>query len=340
MFHKKIKFYLTMIFICVAVQLVWAGCIFANANEITASDASSISATDIKIVINETSLVSGPDIFLKDIAEISASEIFKQSLETIEIGMSPKPDKLKSFDKKKIILAIKRQKYLPENISISSPARIYVKRSSQKISKDDIRQLIDGKLSLLFQGREYQMKTFNVRGFESYPDGNVEFRLSSGDLVNKKGKLSCSVDIIIDGSKQDRLNVSGEVAVYENILHVAKSYSKGEKIATADVYSEKKNIFNVSGNFIKTYDEIDRLILKSSVRRGECLNSDLFVNPPMVKKGDIIKLVAKQSSLLIVTSGISKENGFANDVIKVENLNSGKLVRGIVKGKSKVEVIY
>ena len=60
----------------------------------------------------------------------------------------------------------------------------------------------------------------------------------------------------------------------------------------------------------------------------------------MVQKGDIVTLVARNENMLIVTSAISKEDGFKNELIKVENLNSGKLVRGIVKEKYKVEVVY
>ena len=34
------------------------------------------------------------------------------------------------------------------------------------------------------------------------------------------------------------------------------------------------------------------------------------------------------------------EDGFENKLVKVENLNSGELVNGIIKDKSRVEVVY
>jgi flagella basal body P-ring formation protein FlgA len=61
---------------------------------------------------------------------------------------------------------------------------------------------------------------------------------------------------------------------------------------------------------------------------------------PLVRKGDIVSLVSRNETLLIVTKGICREDGFENDVIKIENLNSGKILRGKIKEKSKVEVIY
>jgi flagella basal body P-ring formation protein FlgA len=94
-------------------------------------------------------------------------------------------------------------------------------------------------------------------------------------MVDKNGKLSLFVDIVIDGKKRDRVSVTGFVALH-----------------------------------------------------------------PLIQKGDIVSLIAQNDTLLIVTKGICQEDGFENDVIKVENLNSGKIVRGKIKEKSKVEVIY
>jgi len=238
------------------------------------------------------------------------------------------------------VFIIQGQRYLPENIVITSPQQIYVKRLSQTISKQKVRQFVAQQLSRLFENRECQLKTLNVRGLELYPQGNTRFRLDSNKIVNNSGKLSCYIDIIVDEIKEDRLVVSGIVAVYENVLYARNSLKRGETVSRENVYQEKKNIYELSDNFIKTFDEIDGKILKSGVRKGDYLKTNLLAEPPLIKKGDIITLVARNENLLIVTSAISKEDGFENELIKVENLNSGKLVRGIVKGKSKVEVIY
>ncbi len=221
-----------------------------------------------------------------------------------------------------------------------SPQQIYVKRLSQTIPKEKIRQFIDAKLSLLFKHQEYQLKLLNVRGLELYPQGDTTFEFDSNKIINKNGKLICNIDVIIDGKKEDRLSISGLVELYENVLYTKRSFKKGETISIDDVDLKKKNIFELSENFIKAFHEINGKILKSGVRKGVYLKTSLLTEPPMVQKGDIVTLVARNENLLIVTSAISMEDGFENELIKVENLNSGKLVRGIVKEKSKVEVVY
>lgn len=320
--------------------LLIAGIIFVQYIGVTCLFANPMPEAGIKIIINETNLVKEGRIFLKDISKIQANGFLKEALEKIELGVSPKPDKIKSFKKNKILSIIKGQRYLPDNIMVTSPERIYVKRMSQTISRQDIRQVVEQKLSKLFQNRDYQLKTFSVKGLEIYPKGDIKFFLVINEMIRKKGKLSFFLDVIIDGKKEDRLSGSGVVAVYENVFHASESHRKGESLSKKNIHLEKKNIFELSDNVIKAFKEIDQKILKSNVKKGDVLKNRFFVDPPLVRKGEIVTLVARNENLLIVTSAISREDGFENGLIKVENISSGKLIRCIVKGKSKVEVAY
>jgi len=296
--------------------------------------------TQIQVIVKETSSVKTPRVFLGDISYIHANGFLKEALEKIDMGPSPKPDKIKFYDKRKIISVIQGQRYLPDDIIITSPLRVYVKRLSQIISKQDVKKFIDQSLSRVLKNRDYKVSAFSVRGLEPYPQGNIQFSSDSMDMVDKNGKLSIFLDILINGKKEDRVSVSGVVSIYETVLCVKRSYSKGEMLSKENVYMEKRKMNDLDDTFIKSFDEIDGKILKSAVNRQESLKPGFFSVPPLIQKGDIVTLIARYENLLIVTTGVSIEDGFENELIKVENLDSGKLVRGIVKKKSKVEVVY
>ncbi|OGR20684.1 MAG: flagella basal body P-ring formation protein FlgA [Desulfobacula sp. RIFOXYA12_FULL_46_16] len=298
------------------------------------------SQVGIEITVKETSMVQSSRIFLQDIADIKADGFLKETLGKIDFGLSPKPGKIRFIDKEKIISAIRRERYLPEDSIITCPDRIYVKRRSEQISVLDIRKYVEQRLSEGFENREFHLITFNVRGLEPYPSGEIRFISGSEDMVDKNGKLSLFVDIVINGKKTDRVSVTGLVALHETVLLAKHAFEKGETLSKESVYTEKKNIFELGDGYIQSIDAIEGKQLASAVRQGECITASLVVSPPLVQKGDIVSLVAQNESLLIVTKGICKEDGFENDVIKIENLNSGKIIRGKIKDKSKVEVIY
>nr|NJM03814.1 flagella basal body P-ring formation protein FlgA [Desulfobacula sp.] len=233
------------------------------------------SGAGIEITLKETSTVQSSRIFLQDIADIKADAFLKETLGKIDLGLSPKPDKIRSIDKGKILSMIQRERYLPKDSVITCPERIYVKRLSRKASVQDIQKYVEQRLSDSFKNREYQLVSLNVKGLEPYPSGEISFFSDSDEMVDKNGKLSLSVDIVIDGKRADRVSVTGLVGFY-----------------------------------------------------------------PLVRKGDIVSLFAGNDTLVIVTKGVCREDGAENDVIKVENLTSGKIVLGRIREKSKVEVLY
>lgn len=308
-------------------------------NRICAADKK-VPEDQIEIIIKETNFVKQSHILLGDISDIHADAFLKETLEKTDLGPSPKPDKIKFIDKKKIVSVLRGQRYLPKDIIITSPERIYVKRMSQTILKQDVKNYVEQSLSRIYEKKEYQVISFSVRGLESYPQGKIRFVADAGDMVDKNGKLSFFLDIIIDGKKEDRVSVKGSVAVYETVLQMKRSFAKGERLSREDVCQEKRNIFELGDDVIKTVEEIDGKNLKSGVRKGDYLTAAILVEPPLIQKGDIITLIARNENLIILTTGVSREDGYKNDLINVENLDSGKLVRGIVKEKSKVEVVY
>lgn len=294
----------------------------------------------IVITIKENSMVQWDHIFLGDIADISAHGFLKEAIEKIDLGTSPKPDKIRSIDKRKILSAIHGRRFLPKDILITCPERVYVKRLSRETSVQDIREYVENRLSGIFKNREYQLITFQVKGLEPYPPGKTKLFSDTEEMVDKNGKLSLFVDIVIDGKKTDRVSVSGLVALYETVLLAKSSYEKGEILSREKVYAQKKNIFEIGHDYIKSFEAIEGKQLVSQIRKDECITSKLTASLPLIQKGDIVSLFARNESLLIVTTGVCREDGFENDIIKVENLNSGKIIKGIVKEKSKVEVIY
>ena len=330
------KFSVLFIFGIVLASFVFTTSIFADNNQ----EQELINKNRVKITISETNFVKKPYVFLKDIAAIHANQFLKETLDNIEVGRSPKPGQVKVFDKNKILSLVEHQLYLSENIIFTSPSQIYVKRLSQEISKKEIRQFVELELAKIFKGKDYKLKKLHIRGLEQYPEGKIKLQFDSNEMINNSGKLKFYINVIIDGNQEDRLNISGQIVVYENIFFAQNEFARGDLISQDFVYQERKDIYSLRGGFVTSFDDLDGKTVKSTVRKGDYFKHNILAESPLIKKGDIVRLIFKNDNLLIVTSGLSKENGFENELIKVENLGSGRLVRGIVKEKSKVEVVY
>ena len=304
------------------------------------ADTSMSDPKPIRIVVKETNLVSNHKIFLGDIAVIHATSFLKEVVQEIELGNAPKPGKIKQFTKNRIESLIRSQPGLPDDIEVEAPQSIYVKRASQKIKQQEVRQQVDLFLTDFFKDREYQVERIRIQDLDVYPLGDVNLSMESKGGVDKNGNLSLFMDILVNGNREDRIKISGKVAVYENILCAIRNLEKGEDILEKDVYFARKNLFSLRGDVVRSFEEIDGKISKISIRKDDHLNPSRLQETPLIHKGDIINLVVRGDKLLIVTSGISKEDGYADKLISVENIGSGKIVRGLVREKTTVEVIY
>ncbi len=298
------------------------------------------SARGIHIQVKENVVVKGPDVLLGEIAQIDAPQFLKDGLIVLEVGPSPKPGRMKQIQGKRIHSLILAHDLVDEEMRIEVPKRVFIKRGSQKLEESLLKEELGRYLSGFLGNQEYKLKAFRVRGLEPYPDGELELVLDKPGTLGSKGKFSLHVNVLVDGIKQDRVNIKGRVAVYKSIAYAARSLKKGEAPTSADVQFQTMDIFEIKDDYLENLGDVNQMALTVNIDKGDCLRRGIFKKTPVVKKGDVIKLVARKNRLAIVTLGICRQDGYENQPVMVENLNSGKLVRGLVKKNATVEVLF
>jgi len=297
----------------------------------------------IVIQVKKNALVHHDVIYLKEVADIqtNGNKFLHQALEKLELGRSPRPGDLAQLDKQRIITLIQSQSYLgPGQVTLACPDRVYVKRASQTLDRQRIQQTVDQMLAARFTDRQHTVTGLKIRGLKTYPFGEIRLVPDAGNLVNRSGRLSVYLDVWVNNEKQGRLSVSGTLQVLSAVVCAKKNLRRGEKISASDVMVTQKNLFDLDREFVTRPEEIAGMLLRSDIAKGEVVTMRMVEKAPVIRKGDIISLVAKKGRLVIVTSGISKEDGFLNAAISVENITSGQEVRARVKSRSRVEVIY
>jgi flagella basal body P-ring formation protein FlgA len=291
----------------VIIGWVWPGPLLADTQ---ASDP-----REVKILVEETSLVKGADIFLGDIALIQASPFLKKVLEKMVLGNAPNPGKIKQLSQRRLLSQIHSQQGLPEDALIDIPEKVYVKRTSQQIKQAAIHEQVDIFFAAFFKGKDYELEWLKIKERGLYPEGVVTLSIESKSHVNEKGTLSVFMDILIDGKKEDSLRISGKVAVYEDIFCAARTLAKGEVVLEKDVYFARKEIFGLQGDVVRDVRELTGKSLKTSVQKDDYIQSEWLEEVPLIQKGALVTLVARKNNVLIVTSGISKEDGYADKLI-------------------------
>ncbi|WP_022664690.1 flagellar basal body P-ring formation chaperone FlgA [Desulfospira joergensenii] len=298
------------------------------------------SSGQIRIHVRKNSLVKGEAILLGEVADIEAGSFLEGALKGISLGDAPKPGRMKSYEKRRIFSMIQSRNLIHEDMNILCPERVYIKRESQSIGRDLVKERVENYLSDRFGNRNLEIEKIKIRGLAPYPCGEIELVVSADDPVDRHGRLSLSLDVMVDGRQQDRLRVTGIVSEYERIVCASRNLEKGSILSSGDLSLERINLFNIRGNALRSPGNVVGKKLKTSIQKGTPVDSSDLRKTPLVEKGDIVTLVAQKDNLCIMTTGVTQEDGYADELVLVENVTSGKTIRGFVRNDSTVEVVY
>lgn len=297
-------------------------------------------ALSVGIEVRPSAEVNFSKIYLKEIADIAASKFLKQQIENVDLGFAPKFGEVKGLSRDQVISRITSCPGLPEDMVLQVPEQIFVKRACQDIPESRFRNLFMDYVKERVEGKEFHVRDFEVRNSSLYKKGDTSLVLVSDHTRDVKGRLTLYVNVDIDGEKCDRAALSGIVDVFDHVVTAARTLRRGSIVSASDLCVEKMNISNIYGQYLSCKEDAVGMSLKTSVRQGRHIRQKILEDPPMVYKGKMVQLIASSGNLCITTSGVAREDGRLNDQIPVENIRSGRIVHGVVIGKSIVKGLY
>jgi flagella basal body P-ring formation protein FlgA len=80
-------------------------------------------------------------------------------------------------------------------------------------------------------------------------------------------------------------------------------------------------------------------VSKRALREGEVVTRNDLKEAALVKRGDVVTLLARGSGFTVSALGEARDGGSKGDAVLVENLDSKQLVHATVIGHKTVEVV-
>ena len=296
-------------------------------------------SSGISIKLATTSRVDTERILLEQISEIQAPDFLAGEIGKMDMGYAPKPGEIMKFDKDRLLSKIYSNTLVSRDAPVSGPDTIYVKRSSQSVSEETVRAAFMKYAASETGVEDFRLRNFNVRGFEEYPGGELRIVFDQSRRLEPGGRFSTRAGVYVNGKEVDSLLLNGWIDVYEKLVCAKAPVKRKTVIQAEDLEVKRVNTSGMRRSYADSVEEVAGMISRSRIDEGDFIRLDRLENPPLVKRGEVVKLIASKGNLRIVTSGISKEDGSSNASVRVENLRSGRIVRGIVKGRSRVEVV-
>ena len=135
-----------------------------------------------------------------------------------------------------------------------------------------------------------------------------------------------------------RAKTAAAVADEIEVVALARSVSRNDMIAAADLVMVAVSERNVLGAFFDPSDVIGRRA-KIGVGVNQPLMARHLYPDYLVEEGNEVLISSYAGGISVDMVGYALENGQIGEWIGVENASSGKMVRGKITGEKKVTVI-
>jgi flagellar basal body P-ring formation protein FlgA len=294
----------------------------------------------VVVQVRATAQVIGNDIYLKDIADITAPVGLKEKAGAIRLGLAPRPGKEKKIPGRRLLSMVQAANVIPPDADITVPESIHIEQACQSVPEGVLQQLYHRSVGEMLEGVEFKVRRVKVCGTNQFPIGTLSFSVSKSGKQEIAGNVNLRVQVRANGETCGRLTLSGWVDRFAPVVCALREVAHHSVLTEADLILTTVNISMLSGEMVTDMADALGKQTRMTLRAGTCLRTGMLTVPPLVKKGDQVKILAGSGRLKVSTMGIAKGSGGKGDQIQVENIVSNKIIVGRVTGKATVEVMF
>ncbi len=224
----------------------------------------------------------------------------------------------------KDVVKVRRKLFFVTNKTVESIIKDFLKSNEKK----------------LFKGNKWSVVKIIAQNKVKLPTDKVDIKVS---LLNETNFNRLPFLIEFMDKNHARLKSIRAYAIVDvkEAVVVATRNIYMRKVILPDMVEVKEiAIKNKNLNFIRNPREVIGKISKRYIRKGEPIYREIIQQPPMVKRGEIVNVIAVSRGITISSKGKVLENGFYNKPVRVLNLTSGKVFSAIVKSYGEVVVTF
>lgn len=298
------------------------------------------SADAVDITFRDSATVTAHEIRLGDIARFSEESAMVQAMRTLVVGQSPAAGTsafLRSVSIRDYLLGSQR---LPADIYWQGASVITVKRQGVEIVSSDIMRRINDFI-------ENEQDQLPEARYLFTPRAQVlPFVVPTGDLTCDVipsnpailGSTRFSLIFRVDGKVVKNMSVRGKLEALQNAVVSAKPIKRGTIIKREHLKHAIVDISELSSPGANA-DQLIGKKLKRTVRAGTVLSLANVEALPIVHRGERVKIIISTGPMLLTATGLAHNDGRKDQVIKVQNVRSRKILFCKVTAPGMVEVL-
>lgn len=293
-----------------------------------------------EITFSENVTVDGTVVTVGDVAKFHKDSAFARALSTQTISQAPPPGEsisLSSISLKKKLLA---KITFPRDTRWKGPPVISITRNAITVGPEQISTYIGDFL----EANKPDLPEAEIRFVpKALP---MPFHLPVGDLSCEVipsnpsilGSSRFALIFRVDGKVAKNMSVRGKIIALADIVITTKNIKRGEILTPSHLTTALRDINKIDTPSMDI-NEFIGMRAKRRLRQGSPMQTSYIEPLPIVRKGQKVKIVVLSGQMLLTATGLAHNDGAKDQIIKVQNLNSHKVIFCRVAAPGLVEVL-
>jgi flagella basal body P-ring formation protein FlgA len=303
--------------------------------------AYSANTDQVKLNFRDTVMINDTLITLGDVAEISCSDFHQRELlDNFVIGDAAPAGYSRFIGIDNLITFQLRPKINSKELISAGSKRTLVITNYKELSIDQVRDSIDRffNTELSWQKGSWELDVLNEN--EKFKIRDKPYDIEFSGLISNSPRGRFSVQMaVVQGSKVTRVSVRCAIKVSAPVVVAIRPILRGEIVGNHDC---EIRVIDITTYGIVPCNELSEVVGKKAMRQiltGSVLTKQWICQIPDIEKGDPVKLESGKNLVRVAVSAVARESGSIGDKIWVENKESHKMIKVLVKKKGCVTTL-
>jgi flagella basal body P-ring formation protein FlgA len=288
--------------------------------------------------------IDGDQLLLGAIARVDGDDARQvHALREVILGRSPLPGKSRTLDEALIRMRLKQAGFDPAEIDLQVPGEVQISRGTVEVDRERIEAIASAWIGDRLRERGLERaQVREIRGAESLllPRGRISWEISAPRHTPLAGSVPLAVIFKVDDEAERRVNLTAVVEARVQAVVSTRPLGRFKPIEAGDLELRELDLAGLPADYIADPELVIGKRTRRAVDANAVLRPDLVELPPVVKRGDRVRIVAETAGLRISAAGEVKQKGCVGERIPVVNLDSNRVIHALVVDAQTVRIEF
>ncbi|BBO73698.1 hypothetical protein DSCW_11150 [Desulfosarcina widdelii] len=293
------------------------------------------------LTLQTTAAVNTENVRLGDVAQLNNENANVAILKTV-VGRSPNPGQTRFVSTDYIRIRLRQAGFDTDAIAFKGPQDVKVSRPWASLPAGHIRAAVEAAIRSRMPWNTEDVAISDIQFDEAVqlPVGKLTYQIVPKRHEDYLGSTILALHLFVNGEPVRKMWVNATITVMADVVTVVRPLGKHQHIDLEDIRVERRDLTGLGSETIRSVDDALGNRATRMIYPGTVLQTSMIDQPPVVKRGDVVKIIAETGPMTITATGIVKQQGRKGEMVQVMNTDSNRVILARVTGPDAVAVDF